>query len=79
MRRRFDLDASRRSKPGTVEGSLNWDDLRFLLAVARHGSLSAAARHLRTTQPTVGRRIATFEASLGTQNLSPLARIACAH
>jgi DNA-binding transcriptional LysR family regulator len=46
---------------------LNWDDLRFLLAVAKHGSLSAAARHLRTTQPTVGRRIAAFEASLGTQ------------
>ncbi|QND64557.1 LysR family transcriptional regulator [Mesorhizobium loti] len=46
---------------------MNWDDLRFLLAVAKHGSLSAAARNLRTTQPTVGRRVAAFEASLGTQ------------
>lgn len=41
--------------------------MRFVLAVAKHGSLSAAARHLRTTQPTVGRRVAAFEASLGTQ------------
>ncbi|WP_187435781.1 LysR family transcriptional regulator [Bradyrhizobium hipponense] len=46
---------------------MNWDDLRFVLAVAKHGSLSAAARYLRTTQPTVGRRIAAFEAGLGTQ------------
>ncbi|RWB21720.1 MAG: LysR family transcriptional regulator [Mesorhizobium sp.] len=44
---------------------LNWDDLKYILAVARHGSLSAAARHLRTTQPTVGRRIAALESSLG--------------
>jgi DNA-binding transcriptional LysR family regulator len=43
---------------------LNWDDLRYVLAVARHGSLSAAARRLRTTQPTVGRRIAALESSL---------------
>jgi DNA-binding transcriptional LysR family regulator len=47
--------------------TLNWDDLKFVLAVARHGSLSAAARHLRTTQPTVGRRISAFETSLGVQ------------
>jgi DNA-binding transcriptional LysR family regulator len=44
---------------------LNWDDLKYVLAVARHGSLSAAARLLRTTQPTVGRRISAFESSLG--------------
>lgn len=50
-----------------VAGSLNWDDLRFVLAVAKHGSLSAAARHLRTTQPTVGRRVVAFEADIGTQ------------
>lgn len=46
---------------------MNWDDLRFVLAVAKHGSLSAAARHLRTTQPTVGRRVVAFEARLGAQ------------
>jgi DNA-binding transcriptional LysR family regulator len=44
---------------------LDWDDLRFFLAVARGGSLSAAARALGVAQPTVGRRIAAFEAQLG--------------
>jgi len=28
----------------------DWDDLRFFLAVARHGSLSAAARQLGVGQ-----------------------------
>lgn len=44
---------------------LDWDDLRFLLAVARHGSMSAAARVLEVAQPTVGRRITTLERKLG--------------
>ncbi|WP_437308394.1 LysR family transcriptional regulator [Sorangium sp. So ce388] len=44
---------------------LNWDDLRYFLAVARHGNLSAAARALKVTQPTVGRRIDAFERRLG--------------
>src|SRR5262249_6647786 len=35
-----------------------WDDLRFFLAVHRAGSLTAAARTLGCSQPTVGRRIA---------------------
>jgi DNA-binding transcriptional LysR family regulator len=48
---------------------LDWDDLRFLLAVARHGTLSAAARTLKVTQPTVGRRIARFEERLGARLL----------
>jgi DNA-binding transcriptional LysR family regulator len=43
---------------------LDWDDLRFFLAVARGGSLSAAARTLEVTQPTVGRRIAALERKL---------------
>lgn len=43
----------------------SWEDLRFFLAVARAGSMSRAARVLRVTQPTVGRRIAAFEARLG--------------
>ena len=33
---------------------LDWDDLRFFLAVARHGSLTAAAKDLRVAQSTVG-------------------------
>lgn len=44
---------------------LDWDDLRYFLAVARHGSLSAAARSLEVAQPTVGRRIAALERQLG--------------
>ncbi|WP_437962857.1 LysR family transcriptional regulator (plasmid) [Sorangium sp. So ce119] len=43
---------------------LDWDDLRYFLAVARHGTLSAAARALKVTQPTVGRRIDAFERRL---------------
>ena len=43
---------------------LDWDDLRFFLALARHGSLSAAAKDLHVAQSTVGRRLASLEASL---------------
>ncbi len=42
----------------------NWDDLRIFLAVAREGNLSAAARALRVTQPTVGRRLRALEERL---------------
>ncbi len=43
---------------------MNWDDLRVFLAVGRKGSLSAAARHLKVSQPTVGRRLGALEDSL---------------
>lgn len=42
----------------------NWDDLRFFLAVARHGGLSAASRELGVNQSTVSRRIAQLEEGL---------------
>ena len=35
----------------------NWENLRFFLAVARSGSLTAAAKNLEVSQPTVGRRV----------------------
>ena len=44
---------------------LNWDDLRYLLAVARHGSMSAAARELGVNHATVIRRIRSLEEQLG--------------
>ncbi len=44
----------------------NWDDYRYFLAVAESGSVSAAARVLGTTQPTVGRRIVELERRVGT-------------
>jgi DNA-binding transcriptional LysR family regulator len=47
-----------------------WDDVRFFLAVARTGSLSAAARTLRVGHVTVGRRIALLEKRLGVTLLS---------
>lgn len=53
---------------------LDWDDLRFFLAVARTGSLSAAARELRCTQTTVGRRLAALEARLGARLLNQTPR-----
>jgi len=42
-----------------------WSDYRYFLAVARAGSLSAAARRLRVNQSTVGRRLASLEAAAG--------------
>ena len=49
---------------------LDWDDLRFFLAVARRGNLSAAAKDLRVAQSTVGRRLASLETSLGVRLLN---------
>ncbi len=49
---------------------LDWDDLRFFLAVTRHGSLSGAAKDLHVAQSTVGRRLASLEASLGVRLLN---------
>lgn len=45
--------------------SINWDNLRYFLAVAETGSLSAAARRLQVAQPTVGRRLQSLEQDLG--------------
>ncbi len=39
----------------------NWDDLRFVLAVAETGSVLQAARHLGVNHATVLRRVAAFE------------------
>lgn len=44
---------------------LDWDDLRYFLAVARGGSTLAAGRSLHTSQTTVARRIAALERALG--------------
>jgi DNA-binding transcriptional LysR family regulator len=44
---------------------IDWDDFRNFLAIARHGTLSAAARSLKVRQSTMGRRLAAFEERLG--------------
>lgn len=46
-------------------GDVNWDDLRILLAVARHGTLSAAARDLGVNHSTVSRRLSGLEEAFG--------------
>jgi molybdate transport repressor ModE-like protein len=43
---------------------MNWDDLRVFLAVARHGSLVAAARRLSMDHTTVARRLSALEAAM---------------
>lgn len=44
---------------------MNWDDLRFFLAVAGAGSLSGAGQQLGVNTTTVLRRVASLEADLG--------------
>ncbi len=44
----------------------SWDEQRAFLAVLEVGSLSAAARELKLSQPTVRARIESLEAALGT-------------
>jgi DNA-binding transcriptional LysR family regulator len=44
---------------------MEWSDLRLFLAIARLGTLGAAARSLGLTQPTMGRRLRALEAALG--------------
>ncbi len=46
---------------------MDWDDLRFFLAVARTGSIRAAAKQLQLSHSTVSRRISTFEQKLDSQ------------
>ena len=45
----------------------NWDDLRYVLAVAEYGSVSAASRKLGVNHATVLRRIAAFEGRHGVE------------
>ncbi|KQN77251.1 LysR family transcriptional regulator [Devosia sp. Leaf64] len=44
---------------------IDWNQMRALLATVEAGSLSAAARKLGLTQPTLGRQVAALEKSLG--------------
>jgi DNA-binding transcriptional LysR family regulator len=45
--------------------SFDWNQVRAFLATAEEGSLSAAARALGQTQPTLSRQVAALEESLG--------------
>jgi DNA-binding transcriptional LysR family regulator len=46
-------------------GMFEWSDVRFFLAVARHGSTVAAAKALGLSQSTVQRRLVELERRLG--------------
>jgi len=45
--------------------TLDWEDIRYFVALARHGSLSATSRALRVNHATVSRRVTSLEAKLG--------------
>lgn len=52
----------------------DWESMRYLLAVAKAGSLSGAARELHVDHATVGRRVAALEAALRTPLIERLPR-----
>jgi DNA-binding transcriptional LysR family regulator len=54
---------TRPPRPG--RRTMDWDDVRVFLAVAREGSMRAAGRALRVSQPTIAQRLAAFEATFG--------------
>lgn len=52
----------------------DWENLRYFLAVARQGTVSAAASELRVSHSTVLRRIEQFELALGSKLFKRLQR-----
>ncbi|TWB58547.1 LysR family transcriptional regulator [Nitrospirillum viridazoti] len=50
---------------GELMRVLEWSDLPIFLAIAREGTLGAAARKLGQTQPTMGRRLRALEEAVG--------------
>jgi len=54
--------------------TMQWDDIRYFLALARQGSLSATARLLMIEHSTVARRVASLESALGLKLFDRLPR-----
>ena len=48
-----------------MANNMNWDDMRFFLALARSATVSAAGRELKVKHTTVARRISALEEHLG--------------
>jgi DNA-binding transcriptional LysR family regulator len=44
---------------------MEWSDVRIFLAIARSGTLGGAARSLRLSHPTIGRRLRALEQAIG--------------
>lgn len=53
---------------------MSWDDLRFVLAVVRTGTLSEAAEELRVSVSTVSRRVRALEDEVGTALFDKMTR-----
>jgi DNA-binding transcriptional LysR family regulator len=56
------------------QASMDWDNLKFFLALAETGSLSRASEKLRVDHSTVARRIETLERDLGLRLVERLTR-----
>src|SRR4029079_4440456 len=54
------------------QASMDWDNLKFFLALAETGSLSRASEKLRVDHSTVSRRIEMLEQDLGVRVVEPL-------
>jgi len=72
MKERYRQRPAARKPPARIAGAaethrprLDWNDLRYFLALARHGSTVAAARALGTNQSTVQRRLIALERRIG--------------
>jgi DNA-binding transcriptional LysR family regulator len=63
------VNLSMKQKPlkKTLQDSINWNDLRYVLALAREGSVSGAGRALSVEHTTVARRISALEKQLGSR------------
>lgn len=48
-----------------MQDMVNWELLRYFVALRRAGSLAGAARELHVNQTTVGRRLAALEEEVG--------------
>lgn len=53
---------------------MQWDDIRYFLALARQGSLSGGARVLNVEHSTMSRRVGQLEATLGLRLFDRLPR-----
>jgi len=47
--------------------TMDWDDLRVFLTLAREGKLTTVAKQLDVSHPTVARRVKSLEAAIGTR------------
>lgn len=53
---------------------MDWGDLHYFLALARHGTLSATARELAVEHTTIARRVSSLETTLGVRLFDRLPR-----